>query len=105
MNEIIITIELSRNDIFFKDCYESDFLNILLKALNSYEVNTEDIYQLRMSQNIQLCHSPHVFRGCLTSGVYKVKYPKKKKSSDIEVITYDEFIERRKGDTDDRKNI
>lgn len=82
MNEIIITIELKKKDVFFKDCYESDFLNVLLNALNSYGIKTEDIFQFRMKQELQLCHSPHVFYGCLSSDEFKENTKTKKGEPD-----------------------
>lgn len=102
MNEIIITIALKKNDVFFKDCYESVFLNVLLNALNSYGIKTEDIFQFSMQQEIQLCHSPYVFNGCVSSEKFKTKTQKRKQKKGE---TDDEFNERqqKKGETDDKK--
>lgn len=79
MNETTISIELSNNDLVFQKHYESDFLNVLLNALNSYGIETEDIHMFRMRQDIQLCHTPHVFYGCISSDEFKEKHQKHKK--------------------------
>lgn len=62
MNEINIRIILN-NDYVFPSCYIGQLLDIVLGILNTYEIETENIEDLRLTQHIDKRYIPFVFHG------------------------------------------
>ena len=62
MNEINIKIQLKCNTVF-PDYYVPQFCQLICNLLNTYEIETSDIYDLRLSQNVDFFHSPFIFQG------------------------------------------
>lgn len=62
MNEIIIKIELKDNFIFPRNEL-SCFLDHVLTACISHNIQVDNIIDMRLTQNIDFVHLPYVFHG------------------------------------------
>lgn len=86
MNEINIKIILKKDDVIFPSCFVGQFLDIVLGILNTYEIETEDIHDMRLVQNIDLNHIPFVLDGKCKKDTYakfkKYQHPSQKGEPD-----------------------
>ncbi len=62
MNEISINIQLKSNFVF-PDCYVGQFCELILNLLETYEIDKDSIYDLRMKQSVDFSHTPFICSG------------------------------------------